>query len=282
MNISLLIIFSKESGPNSVPPRTCESVELECQLVSEFKNLLLSFPNGVDVSHVYGLYGNTYHKPVLLQHIGADMTSINFFRKHSEVFRLWQTRDTTMVGLTDAHQDCINGTVSPPVQTQPMALNKFSHTGAIPKQKSPLHQPPPLTAQPPPVVVNYNHPPPPLVQPVPFQQSPPRAEVVHHSPPKTAETVLQPSLPLSPLLGTAHQQPPPMTVHQSIQKETPIKAQWVSTDIRTRGPGVPNFQTVTVAWDSSSIRTSKITSIDWKAPSLEDNELPPTFGTLYL
>lgn len=241
-------------------PRTCSSVEYECQLVSEFEKLLLSYPNGVNTAYIFALYSSRYKKEVDLHRIEPNLSSISFFKRHEHVFRVWKCSENVMVALVVPY--CVDASQLPTANQSPLA-EKGRLTGAIPKgqfSKNAGHQ----NFQPPTHAVHPMFQSPPKVAP-PIFQSPTKAVPVQFKSPTEAA-----GFSAEGVNRTANSQA--------------FQPKWSATDIRTRNPTAETFQTVTTEWNSpkhspvTHLTPSKMIHGGCHANSIADEVLPVTFG----
>lgn len=127
-----------------LPSRTCSSLESECLLVADFKDVFQPFPEGVEVARVYELYVKHLKRPLLLQKIQENLTLCDLFKRHSNVFRMWDVAGIPMVALRETHHEQSRKDFQPPVSALPQSNNLVKNGS---QHISPFKQtPPPVQA----------------------------------------------------------------------------------------------------------------------------------------
>ncbi|EFX88889.1 hypothetical protein DAPPUDRAFT_234144 [Daphnia pulex] len=205
-----------------------------------------SYPDGIDIAHVFALYSNKFKKEVYLQKIEPNLTSFAFFQRHSNVFRLWKRSDNILVGLAG------NETLRPQLETaipSPHA-DRGSLTGAVPKIHTPNN-------------AAYSNVQSPTNRATPKFQSPTSAVPVQFTSPTNVAAT-----------------PQSKDIYRTTNGQI---VQWTALDIRTRIPGTKPFQTVIVGGRDSEetlarIVPQKLVPVPWHAPPRADEVVPDTFG----
>ncbi|XP_057371402.1 tudor domain-containing protein 7A-like isoform X2 [Daphnia carinata] len=239
---------------------TCSNVEYERQLVSEFEKLLLAYPNGVNTAHIFALYSSRYKKEVDLHQIQPNLSSINFFKRHEHVFRIWKCSENVMVALVGPYRV---DTSQLPNANQPPLEERGSLTGAIPKGQFSKNTEHP-NSQPPTHAV-YSM----------FQSPPKAAPPMFQSPTKAVPFQFK-----TPLKATGFSAEDVNRTANSNAFQPKLSA----TDIRLRNPDAGAYQTVTTEWNSAKhspvahLTPSNMIPGSCHAPAVADEALPVTFG----